>query len=401
MTNVSLLYINGFAVLVLLLTLRNYRQKFKYICCEEKVFIFFILATMSALIIESALENLWGVAGSAVHVLLYVLQTLDYLLSAAVPTLWLYYCLLRIFHITNVSRRVRTLLALPAALFAVVMLIGVPAGFSFSISADNGYSRGFAYISGFIVGYLYMVAALTLVIIKRKTLNYGEMFPYLMVPVIPMVIGMTGLTLNTPFSLIWVATSLVILEIQMLILNNQTNIDHLTSLNNRMALDNYGKRIVHESHSMKEPFGLIMIDIDDFKKINDEHGHIEGDRALKSAADILRECFAGKHFIARYGGDEFTVVLKNCDQALMDRYLEKLEAECVRYNQSSHKQYDITLSVGASVFQQEDITDFHTMFMRVDRRMYMQKNAKKCGLPGTEATTAVQRGMDSAPTPAL
>jgi hypothetical protein len=107
MTNTGLLYLNGFAVLVLLLTLRNYRQKFRYICREEKVFIFFILSTMAALVFEAALENLWGQGGRAVRAFLLLLQTADFLLSAAIPLLWLYYVLFRLYHISNVSRRTR------------------------------------------------------------------------------------------------------------------------------------------------------------------------------------------------------------------------------------------------------------------------------------------------------
>ncbi len=381
MTNTALLYLNGFAVLVLLLTLRNYRQKFKYICCEEKVFIFFILCNIATLVFEAALENLWGHGGRGVRVLLFTLQTADFLLSAAIPLLWLYYVLFRLYHISNVSRRTRLWIALPAVLYALLLFAALPGGAAFSINMANQYSRGVAFWESFALGYAYMAAAIMLLFVKRKTLNRGELFPYLLVPMIPLGFGVANAVFDLPTSLIWAATTLVILEIQMLILNNRTNIDHLTSLNNRMALDHYVKRAIHESHVSGEPFGLMMIDIDDFKQINDQYGHPEGDRALKTAADILRECFAGSHFIARYGGDEFTVVLKNCTREQMNGYLEQLAQAQQKRGAANHRPYSIRLSVGASVFARDEITDAYTMLMQVDQMMYEQKRQKKNRAP--------------------
>ena len=232
-------------------------------------------------------------------------------------------------------------------------------------------------MGSFIVGYEYIAAALILILAKRKLLNRGELVPYLLVPVLPITLGILEATLTSPLGLLWAATSLVILEIQMLVLNNKTNIDHLTSLNNRMALDTYVRWIIHESHSTGKPLGLIMIDIDNFKSINDTYGHPEGDRALKMTADILRECFLGKHFIARYGGDEFTVVVKDCTRELMADYLRKLDAQRARRNGNGNRSYQILFSIGASVFERDEITDAHTMLMEVDRIMYRDKYSKK------------------------
>ena len=140
MNSVALLYINGFAVLVLLLVLRNYRQKFKYICCEERVFIFFILSTMAILLIEAALQTLWGHPGGVLRVVLYGLQTLDFCLTIIIPMLWLYYCSFRIYHISTISRRLRYLLAVPAALFVLFLIVAVPAGFAFESMIRTGTS---------------------------------------------------------------------------------------------------------------------------------------------------------------------------------------------------------------------------------------------------------------------
>lgn len=111
--------------------------------------------------------------------------------------------------------------------------------------------------------------------------------------------------------------------------------------------------------------------------MNDEYGHTEGDRALKGTANILCECFSGNNFLARYGGDEFSIVIKDCDQKMLDIALIRLEELRVKQNKSANRSYEIKFSIGAYVFKKNEITDVHSMFMRVDKIMYDNKNAKK------------------------
>ncbi len=377
MNNLVILYTNSFAVLVLLLILKNYRLKFRSICCEEKVFVLFTVATLVMLVGEAAIENLFGVPGGFVHVLLYFLQTMDYTLAVIIPMLWLYYCVYRIYHISSIAKKSRKIIALPAILYTVLIVISLHNGAAFKILESNLYGSGFAYVLSYVVGLLYVSSAAVLVLINRKSLNHGEIVPYLLVPIIPLVLAI-GEILFTPLKgLMWAGATLVILEIQMLVLNNRTNIDHLTSLNNRMALDGYLRRMIHESHSTQTRLGVIMIDVDDFKSINDRFGHVEGDRALKATGDILRQCFSGNFFIARYGGDEFTVVLKDSNEEILKEYLEKLDSERVKHNTAANRPYEICLSVGATVFTDSEITSLHSLYMKVDSLMYKDKFGKK------------------------
>ena len=381
MNSVTLIYINSFAVLVLLLILKNYRRKFKAICCEERVFVLFIWATLMMLCNEAAIENLWAQPGWAIHILLYGLQTIDYGLAVIIPTLWVYYCLYRIYHITSVKKSVRYLVALPASAYLLLLLITLPSGVAFSIDEANRYIPGIAYTASYVWGLAYIFAAGILIVVNRKALNRGEIIPYLLIPAIPVTLAFGEILFAPLTGLMWAGTSLVILEIQMLVLNNRTNIDHLTSLNNRMALDAYLRRMIHESHALHTRLGVIMIDVDDFKSINDRFGHVEGDRALKATADILRQCFAGSFFIARYGGDEFTVVLKGCDDGLMTEYLQKLETERLKQNEQVNRPYKIMLSIGSWVFTDQEITSLHSLYIKVDGLMYKDKNAKKSTKP--------------------
>ena len=377
MENTTFIYLFGFSFLVLTIILRNYRQKLKYICCEEKVFIFLILSIMAVLIIESGLTLLWMQNGHIINTSLYILQTLDFIFTVIIPMLWLYYCLYRIYHISYVSQLARRLLLIPIILFTISLIATLPGGVAFKINEMNQYERGLAFYGSFVTGFAYILSALILIISKRRLLSKAEFFPYVLVPIIPIISSIIDVVSESPLGLTWAASSLVLLEIQMLVLNNKTNIDHLTDLNNRMALDTYMKRIIQESQNAEKSFGLIMLDIDSFKKVNDQYGHIEGDKALKATANILRECFSGRYFIARYGGDEFTAVIKNCDDGLLDYYLTRLEEERIKQNKALNKPYEIKFSVGALVFEDQEITDAHSLLMQVDKMMYENKSMKK------------------------
>ena len=377
MDTFALAYLNGFSILILILVLRNYRQKFKYISREEKVFIALVFSTIAILVTGVLLKFLRQKSGITIHILLYIIQSADFILAIVISILWFYYCLFRVYQDIAMNFFLRWIAPIPAVLFAIFVAVTSPWGLVFQISQLNGYHRGPAFASGFVVGYMYIAAAAVLIITKRKSLDKGEIFPYLLILIIPVTFALLEVFVKIPISVTWATTSLVFLEIQMYVLNKKTNIDHLTNLNNRMALDSYIKRTINESHITNRCFGLVMLDIDNFKQVNDKYGHTEGDRALKAASNMLFECFSGNHFLARYGGDEFTVVIKSCDQQLMDKYLDELEQIQIRQNRLLNKPYEIKFSIGSNIFRYDEITDAHTMLMFVDKMMYENKTSKR------------------------
>jgi diguanylate cyclase (GGDEF)-like protein len=90
--------------------------------------------------------------------------------------------------------------------------------------------------------------------------------------------------------------------------------DHLTGLYNRQTFDGYFELKFIEAIQKTENFSLVMFDIDNFKEINDGHGHQVGDACLKAMAEYLRQTNLRKNdFVARYGGEEVVIVLSNTD----------------------------------------------------------------------------------------
>lgn len=113
-----------------------------------------------------------------------------------------------------------------------------------------------------------------------------------------------------------------------------SKIDHLTALLDRESLDAEVTRDVREARASGQPFSVIFVDIDHFKKVNDVHGHAAGDQVLKQVARRLRSVVEGKGRAYRYGGEELVVLLPNHSAeeaaAVAERARRELEAQAVQ-----------------------------------------------------------------------
>jgi diguanylate cyclase (GGDEF)-like protein len=154
--------------------------------------------------------------------------------------------------------------------------------------------------------------------------------------------------------------------------------DPLTELPNSRALADYLRRSVVDAPGAPVPSALIMIDLDDFKAVNDGHGHQKGDAALHAVAAAIREHVRGSDFCARYGGDEFVAVLSGCDRAeaeLRARDLQNAVAR-VEFESARGSVLNLGISVGVSVFP-DDGTTIDALITAADRRMYLDKSARR------------------------
>ena len=125
---------------------------------------------------------------------------------------------------------------------------------------------------------------------------------------------------------------------------------------------------------------MLMIDVDRFKDVNDNHGHEAGDRALKVVARVLSQAVRPNDVCARYGGDEFVVLLANCDVHQADRRAAELKRQvaALRFEASPGEAMPLRISVGAAVFP-TDGRAFDALLAVADRRMYNDKTMARRG----------------------
>ena len=154
--------------------------------------------------------------------------------------------------------------------------------------------------------------------------------------------------------------------------------DPLTELPNSRAFTDFLRRHVVDAPGPAVTSALLMIDLDDFKAVNDGHGHQKGDAALHAVAAAIRSHVRGSDFCARYGGDEFVAVLSGCDRAEAEQRARDLQAAVagVEFQSARGGVLNLGISVGVSVFP-DDGTTIDALITAADRRMYLDKSARR------------------------
>lgn len=144
--------------------------------------------------------------------------------------------------------------------------------------------------------------------------------------------------------------------------------DHLTGIANRRALNEMLERELHTAERYDSPFCYVILDLDDFKSINDSGGHAAGDAALRKFADCLKRTARKGDIVGRYAGDEFIVVMTQTDKIAAEQGIERILV--------SLRKAGIKCSIGAAMFPY-DGTDGQSLLYAADEALYQAKQAGK------------------------
>jgi diguanylate cyclase len=159
---------------------------------------------------------------------------------------------------------------------------------------------------------------------------------------------------------------------------HQALLDPLTGLVNRRGFDTALKAVLGDGQTQADSQTcLLMIDIDHFKRINDTHGHLVGDKVIRSVAKALKDSVKGKDTVARVGGEEFTVLLPNTPIsgacALAEQLRATVERGRIRRTDTQETVATVTVSIGVCAYHRSESTD--TFISRADTALYAAKNA--------------------------
>ena len=149
--------------------------------------------------------------------------------------------------------------------------------------------------------------------------------------------------------------------------------DHLTDLPNRQLLQRRLDKALGQSGSLERNVALLYIDLDDFKQVNDSHGHTAGDELLRRMAERLIDCVRRNDTVARMGGDEFVVLLTDVeDEAVVKIVADKLRAEIARPFDIEGRTLRVTASIG-SAMASPGRGHLERLLNRADQAMYRAK----------------------------
>jgi len=148
--------------------------------------------------------------------------------------------------------------------------------------------------------------------------------------------------------------------------------DALTKLANRAAFDDYFAKAMVRFHHKPFELALIVMDIDDFKKINDTYGHAAGDKTLQVIAKTIVKHVGEDVFVGRYGGEEFVLIYSKTNENKLIKALDLLNKYIARLPfKFKNTKVSITLSIGATHIKADD--NIHIAFERADKAMYQAK----------------------------
>ncbi|MDP4133213.1 MAG: GGDEF domain-containing protein [Bacillota bacterium] len=371
--------INIVGIVLLLLLLNNMnRSIYKSRSIDQRIFNGCMIMNILIFLLDTGMWLLDGVPGAAMESANYVVTTLYYISNPLICFLWLMYTDFKIYESKlGLLKRIR-LYAVPCVISAALSLASPFTGWLFSIDEKNGYMRGPYFWMMALACLIYLVLSCGMSI-KDIYKNGWEGNKSLSIHLVVFPIGIIAASvIQIMFfgvSIIWVCAMLALASIYINIQNGEISTDYLTGLYNRRRLDLHLKRIV-KARRKEHLLFAIMLDLDEFKSINDNYGHIAGDSALMKMAELLRQtCKGSDDFIARIGGDEFVILGERTRHEEIKKLMEEIYSNAFAYNQSHQLPYALMPSMGYTVFSKDDTID--SFLATADREMYRSKQERK------------------------
>lgn len=329
-------------------------------------------------------EILWVFVEGESFFLAYYLNCLSNILiqclSAIIGYYWLLYTLCEGETKKWITKQKSFLIFLPALIVCLMALCSPITGWLFAIEKrTNAFSYGNLNIIKVLIVYSYFFIASLIIfaniinrnIIKEKAEIVGKL-SCILIP----LIAMLHYLYNPQVPVVWQSITIILLISHSNILDKTIYTDGLTGLNNRKEFNKYLDSVLKNLPSQPNHAYLFMIDIDLFKKINDTFGHIEGDNAIVTTAQTLKDTVKEeKVFVCRYGGDEFALIFPNLNRYKAQAIQDELYKAFTLYNELSLTKYSINISVGFAAAL-PGVTDTPSNLIKAaDKMLYEEKQA--------------------------
>lgn len=346
----------------------NTPESYDYqILCRLQIMILVTLITdMFMWVVNGIPGTFWRIIGYADSIVYFLFQFL-------VLLEWLRYACFRIYERYLPWKAELFTVIIPLSILSLLVVTTPLTGWCFYLDEGNFYHRGILSfpITMIILGYLFVVSIVALLRRKKETLfDRKRECSVLGFFVIPPLLGGCIQAVLYGCSLIWPCVTLSALLLFINTENQAISLDALTRLNNRGNLDRY----LHTNLGNGQTVSLIMLDINNFKAFNDSYGHVAGDTALIQTANIIKNAFRDSSaFLSRYGGDEFVIVLAECEEQGVKHALEKLQGSIEAFNETHTLPTKLSVSIGYAVSTISDSTDVSALIKAADEQMYREK----------------------------
>ena len=354
------------------------RQKIKG--TDDRLFYTMLLVNRWLLYCDILAWILNGRIGSGFRPLLCIFNVIYYTLHPLMAVIWIVYCVYQINkYFISPKSLFGVLLLTPVAIIFVLSVISCWNPIFFGINEYNVYYRGKYFIIFALFNLMYLLISVVKVLyeIKRSTVAMKhDKRILLLYPLMPVVGAILQSSFYYGVNFTWVLTAMALQIIYFNFQNVLIMTDELTGLNNRRRFEVYLNSILN-SGAKEDLFFIIMIDLDKFKQINDNLGHLTGDEALKDAAHIIVTSVRRKDFVARFAGDEFVVAGIAKNRAEVEELVANMNHNLSLFNSDSNKEFILSFSIGFAICDlKQSVTCFDKLIHEADDMMYSKKEKK-------------------------
>lgn len=370
----SYIEINLIAVTILMIIFFNIRNKKERYLYDQKLFILILFFNILILIVDTATWVLNTKSGDHARYMNIISNTVYYILNPVPCMLWSVYADFQINKDVKRVKKISLPLSLPVFINAVLALLSPAKGLLFYVDSNNVYYRGKLFLLMCLICYFYFVYTFIMLVSKKNSIDKRQ-YIALVSFAFPPFLSAVFQIMFYGISVIWICMAFSLLIVFINIQNSQLYTDYLTGLYNRRQLDNYLYQKIRNKMQSKYLAG-IMIDVNSFKQINDLYGHTAGDNALICVADILKKNFRKNDFIARYGGDEFVVVMEIREKAELISMIDRLKEYIEEYNINNDIPYEISLSIGYDIYKTKSGVSVQKFYKHIDKLMYEDKRGR-------------------------
>lgn len=374
MLSVAYLEIDLFAIIILVLIFANMRRGNKALLPDQRLYISMLLFIVAILVfdmgmwlIDKRVFQYARAANTAISFIYYIINPIPIFF-------WALYADYKVFGSIERIKKIVIPFSFPFIIITVLSAFSCFSNILFFVDDNNIYHRGKWFILTIVLEYIYVAYCEFIIIKNRKRIEKRNFWPLLFFAIPPSIGGIFQVVFYG-VNLIWISATLSMLMIFISIQNDLLLTDHLTGLYNRRQLDSYLN--THLNYNRENSYiAGIMLDVDNFKFINDNNGHLIGDQALEYTADILRKSLKKDGFIARYGGDEFIILLDVNNPDEIFSTIDKIKENTAAININNSLPYKINLSIGYDVFDKSSKITAEEFLKSIDRKMYLNKHGE-------------------------
>ena len=335
---------------------------------DEKAYNFLLIVTFIATINETLSFIIDAQPGFIFHILQYLTNTIASASSGIIGYCW---CLFVEYHIHRNFERIKKksrILAIPlmaATILIIINLFGT--GIIFDISKENIYTRGPMNFILYIFVFIYYIESIYTVHKAKNDSILVEFFPIYYF-IIPCMIGTMIQGFFFGISTIWLCVAIAFILVYIESQISVSFIDDLSGLYNRKYMNHYLNKL--QSNKTKHVYGFLM-DINEFKAINDTYGHLKGDHALIQFSKILQHSIDKDSVAIRMGGDEFVIFAKLQSDTEAVKLKKRIENNVRQFNIHSKEPFHLSFSIGIAKYNGKNIDTF---LSAMDDSMYEAKN---------------------------